>query len=120
MHLGFPYRIDGRGRSERATANERIRDLIELVLFTAPGERINRPDFGSGLLQLVFGPNSPEVASATEYVVQGALQKWLGDLIRVERVEVAANEGKLRVEVGYLVLRDQERQVATFTREVVG
>ena len=49
------------------------------MLFTAPGERVNRPDFGSGLLQLVFAPNSDELAGATQFLVQGALQQWLGD-----------------------------------------
>ena len=118
MHLAFPFRIDGRGRSAEATDAERIRGLVEQVLFTAPGERVNRPDFGSGLLRLVFGPNSPEVATATEFAVQGALQKWLGDVIRVEAVDVQAVESELRVTVRYVVLRDQQLQVASFVREV--
>ena len=79
----------------RPTSDDHIRDLIEQVLFTAPGERVNRPNFGSGLLQLVFAPNSDELAAATQFLVQGALQQWLGDLIQVEGVE--RRERRLRL-----------------------
>ena len=80
----FPYPIDTRGRTAQADDDDHIRDLIEKVLFTSPGERVNRPDFGSGLMQLVFAPNSDELAAATQFSVQGALQQWLGDLIEVQ------------------------------------
>ena len=56
--LDFPYHVDGTGRSATTGAADHVRDLIEQVLFTAPGERVMRPDFGSGLLALVFEPNS--------------------------------------------------------------
>ena len=118
MHLSFPYHIDGQGRSAAANDNQRLRQLIEQVLFTAPGERVNRPDFGTGLQQLVFGPNSPELASALEFTVQGALQKWLGDLIRVEDVSVASVDSELRVDITYVAVADQTRRRDRFTREV--
>ena len=73
------------------------------MLFTAPGERVNRPDFGSGLLQLVFAPNSDELAATTQVLVQGALQQWLGDLISVEEVQVEAVDATLTVIVRYIV-----------------
>ena len=57
--------------------------MIEQMLFTNPGERVNRPDFGSGLMQLVFAPNSPELAAALEFTLQAALDRWLGDVIEV-------------------------------------
>ena len=116
MHLSYPYRVDGRGRSATAADHERLRQLIEQVLFTAPGERVNRPDFGTGLGQLVFGPNIPELAAAVEFTVQGALQKWLGDLIRVEDVSVESVEAELRVTVTYVALADQTRREDEFTR----
>ena len=65
MNTVFPYQFDARGRTAEADDERHIRDLIEQLLFTAPGERVNRPTFGSGLLQLVFAPNSPELAAAT-------------------------------------------------------
>ena len=58
--LDFPYHFDGRGRTATTGRDDHIRDLIEQVLFTAPGERVMRPDFGSGLLALVFEPNSSD------------------------------------------------------------
>ena len=88
MNVDFPFHFDSRGRTAETADDDHVRDLIEQVLFTAPGERVNRPDFGSGLLQLVFAPNSAELAAATQFLVQGALQQWLGDLIEVRAVQV--------------------------------
>ena len=118
MQINYPFRIDGRGRTAGTDQNDHIRDLVEQVLFTSPGERVNRPDFGSGLLQLVFAPNSDELATATQFLVQGALQQWLGDLIQVEAVEVLSEDSTLNVTVQYIVRRNQQRQIAQFTRGV--
>ena len=86
------------------------------MLFTAPGERVNRPTFGSGVMQLVFAPNSDALASATQQLVQGALQQWLGDLIQVQSVEVQNEDATLRIQIQYIVRRTQQAQVAHFTR----
>lgn len=118
MQIDFPFAFDSRGRTAQTTEDDHIRDLIEQVLFTAPGERVNRPTFGSGLLQMVFTPNSDELATATQFLVQGALQQWLGDLIQVEAVAVNSEDSTLRVVVQYLVRRSQQRQTASFSREV--
>lgn len=118
MQIDFPFAFDSRGRTAQTTEDDHIRDLIEQVLFTAPGERVNRPTFGSGLLQMVFTPNSDELATATQFLVQGALQQWLGDLIQVEAVAVSSEDSTLRVAVQYLVRRSQQRQTANFSREV--
>ena len=112
----FPYHVDGRGRTATTGADDHLRDLIEQVLFTAPGERVMRPDFGSGLLGLVFEPGGPELVATTQHLVQGALQQWLGRLIAVESVEVSQHEGTFSVTVAYVVLQTQERAVASFTR----
>ena len=85
-NIDFPFHFDTRGRTAQTDDDDHIRDLIDQVLFTAPGERVNRPTFGSGLMQLVFAPNSDELAATTQFLVQGALQQWLGDLIVVEAV----------------------------------
>ena len=118
MQIDYPFHLNVRGRTADADQEDHIRDLIEQVLFTSPGERVNRPDFGSGLMQFVFAPNSDELATATQFLVQGALQQWLGELIQVETAQVESEEATLRVTVQYMIRRNQERRVAQFSREV--
>jgi phage baseplate assembly protein W len=116
MNIDYPYHFDGLGRTASADDPKHIRDLIEQLLFTIPGERVNRPDFGCGLMQLVFAPNSGELAAATQFLVQGSLQQWLGDLIQVESVELNSEESTLSVKIHYIIKRSQERQLAQFIR----
>ena len=116
MNLDFPYHFNARGRTAEVDDDAHIRDLIEQVLFTAPGERVNRPEFGSGLLRLVFAPNSDQLAATTQYLVQGSLQQYLGDLIQVDAVSVTSEDATLRVTVRYLVRRTQTVQTAEFTK----
>jgi len=118
MQIDYPFRLNNRGRTAETQEDEHIRDLIEQVLFTAPGERVNRPSFGSGLLQLVFAPNSDELAATTQLLVQSALQQWLGDLIQVESVKVESKEATLIVTVEYIIRRSQQRQMQQFTRGI--
>ncbi len=115
--LHHPYQIDGRGRSAEADEATYIRGLIEQVLFTSPGERVMRPDFGSGVMQLVFAPNSTQLAATTQFLVQSALQQWLGNLIALQGVEVEAVDATLQVVVRYAILRTGEQQVAEFSRD---
>lgn len=116
--FGFPFRIDGRGRTAGADEDAHVEQLIEQLLFTAPGERINRPTYGTALRQMVFSPVSDEIAAAVQFMLQGALQQWLGDLIQVSAVEVRAVEASLHVTVQYVVRRSQQRKTARLTREV--
>lgn len=116
VNLRYPYDLGGDGRTAAAGEEAWIRGLIEQVLFTAPGERVMRPDFGSGVLQLVFAPNSEELAATTNVLVQGALQQWLGHLIGVTAVDVSAVDASLTVTVRYVVLRTGEAQAQTFER----
>jgi uncharacterized protein len=116
MNLRYPYQVDGRGRTAQADEEAYIRGLIEQVLFTSPGERVMRPDFGSGIMQLVFAPNSTELAATTQFLVQAALQQWLGNLIVLEAVDVEAIEATLHVTVRYVIRRTQVPQVASFER----
>lgn len=118
MALAFPFQVDARGRSAEAFGDDALRGMVEQVLFTSPGERVNRHDFGCGLLQLVFAPNSDALAAAVQMTVQGALQQWLGELIEVEAVQVDNSDGVLQVTVQYLVRRDQERRFEQFTRRL--
>lgn len=116
MNIDFPFHSDGRGRTASTSDNDHVRDMIEELLFTNPGERVNRPDFGSGLLQLVFAPNSPELAAALQFTIQGALQRWLGDVIDVQGLDVTSEESTLRVTVQYVVRRTGETHVEVIQR----
>lgn len=117
MNIKFPFQFDNRGRTALTDDDDHIRDMIQQVLFTSPGERVNRPTFGSGLMQLVFEPNSEELITTTQYLVQGALQQWLGDLIEVNAVSVESNDSTLSVTVQYIIRRTQQKMVAQFQRE---
>jgi len=117
-YLDDPYHLDARGRSAQTPRDEHIRDLIFQVLFTSPGERVNRPEFGCGLKQLVFMPNSDVLATATQQLVQGALHRWLEDVIAVERVTVQAVESTLEVTVVYTRRDTGQRREDVFSRAI--
>ena len=110
--IDYPFQFDGRGRTGQSGEDEYLRELIEQVLLPTPGERVMRPDFGSGVRQLLFGAASPEVATTTQYLVQSSLQQWLADLITVEAVEVESRDSALLINVQYVIRRSQARAVA--------
>jgi phage baseplate assembly protein W len=112
--LDHPFAVDARGRSATVGEDQHVRDLIEQVLFTSPGERVNRPEFGCGLKSLVFMPNSTALAAATHALVRGALQKWLEREIQVEEVEIEARDERLEVTVAYRRRAGGDRQVESF------
>ncbi len=116
MHLAHPYHFDGRGRTADATQDAWVRGLIEQVLMTEPGERVNRPTFGSGLRQLPFEGLSDELAAATQFLVQAALQQWLGDLIAVDNVDVRITDATLRITVVFTITATGETRSETFER----
>ncbi len=115
-NIDFPFHFDNSGRSASTGDDDHIRDMIEQLLFTSPGERVNRPNFGSGLLHLVFEPNSPELAATLQFTMQATLQQWLGDVIEVQALQVLSEDSTLRVSVQYLVRRTAEQRVETFER----
>lgn len=117
MNIDFPFDFDNRGRTAPTDDDDHVRDMIEQFLFTEAGERVNRPDFGSGLLQLVFAPNSPEVAAALQHTISAGLQRWLGDVIEVRGLEVTSQDAVLRIELRYAVRRTGEVRSATFERD---
>jgi len=118
VNIDFPFHFDNRGRTATTDDDDHIRDMIEEFLFTNPGERVNRPGFGSGLLQMVFAPDSPEIASALQFTIQAGLQRWLGDVIVAQKVEVASEDSTLRVLVQYVVKRTNQTQTAIFAQNV--
>ncbi|MEO1208777.1 MAG: GPW/gp25 family protein [Cyanobacteria bacterium J06638_20] len=119
MNIDFPFHFDDRGRTATTTDTDHIRDMIEQLLFTNPGERVNRPEFGSGLLQLVFAPNSPELAATLQFTMQAALQQWLGDVIEVQALEVTSEDARLQVFLHYGIKRTGEQRTDTFERNGV-
>lgn len=118
MQIDYPFSIDTRGRSSDTTDENHIRDMIEQVLFTSPGERVNRPDFGSGLLRLVFEPNSDSLISSTQSIVQSSLQQWLVSLILIEAVQITGNDSTLEVQVKYTIRKTQQKQDKTFVKSI--
>jgi phage baseplate assembly protein W len=105
IHLDHPLHFDHRGRTATTDLEDHVRDMIEQLLFTSPGERVNRPDFGSGLMQLVFEPNSPELAAALQVTARAALERWLGDVIEVRSLEAVSDDSALRIAVAYTIRR---------------
>jgi phage baseplate assembly protein W len=119
MNLTFPYGFDVRGRTTLAEDAAHVEEMIEQFLFTSAGERLMIPEFGSGLMQMVFAPNSPEVASALQFSVQGGLQRWLGDAIEIRDLSVESIDAILRVTLVYSVRRTQETRTRVFERSLV-
>jgi phage baseplate assembly protein W len=116
--IAFPLRIDNRGRTAVADAEAHIRDLIWQVLLTAPGERVNRPTFGSGLMQLAFAPLSDELAAAVQFQAQGALQQWLGNRIQVQAVDVSAVDTTLGISVRYILKGQSQQRLVQLSRSL--
>ncbi len=97
----FPFAVSGGALAAGESLDEEIRGKIIQVLLTARGERVNEPEFGCGLLNLVFDPNNEILAAATQFTIGQALTRWLRDEIVVDAVEVQAENEKLIVEVSY-------------------
>lgn len=116
MNIDFPFHFDTSGRTASTGTDEHVRDMIEQLLFTNRGERVNRPDFGSGLMQLIFAPNSPELASALQFTIQASLQQFLEDVVDIVDLEVVAEDSSLRIVIQYVVRRTNEKQTAVFTQ----
>jgi len=110
-HIAFPLQFDSRGHTARGGRARQVADLLEQVLFTAPGERVMRPDFGSGVRQLVFAPASQPLAISTEMTVSAAVTEHLGDLVAVDKVAVELGDGRITIDVVF-TLRDTGEQRA--------
>ena len=118
MNIDYPFHFDGRGRTAATGDDEHIRDMIEQFLFTKPGERVNRPDFGSGLHHLVFEPISTQLEDALKYTIQAGLQRWLNDVVEVRGLDVSRNESTIYVSVQYSVRRTRTNQTARFEGKI--
>lgn len=114
MNIAFPYQLDTTGHTAQVDLAQHVADMIGQILFTSPGERVNRPTFGSGTAQLVFAPNSDVLATAQQNVIQASLQMWLSDLIRVQSITVVADDANLQITVVYTLLQTQQQQTQQF------
>lgn len=105
--IKYPFAIDSGGGQAKQEADyeDYVRQLIRQVLMTAPGERVNRPDFGAGVRRMVFAPNNPATASLTQTLIYQALSRWLATVIKVEEVAVSAEQEKLLITVHYMVIQ---------------
>lgn len=108
--FGFPFTVDEAGRIKATGGDEAIRGKIIQVLFTAPGERVNLPEFGCGLFDLVFEPNNTILTTAMEFSIGQALSRWLGDEILVDHVNVDSSAGTVTVEIAYAKKQDLSKQ----------
>ena len=114
MNVKYPYGFDSSGHTAQDDLACHIRDMVEQILLTSPGERVNRPTFGCGVMQLVFAPNTDALAATQQQVVQASLQQWLSDLIRVNAVNVTAQDSKLVINVTYTIIQSQQQQTQQF------
>jgi phage baseplate assembly protein W len=114
MNVKYPYRFDSSGRTAQTDLPGHISDMIEQILLTSPGERVNQPTFGCGTAQLVFAPNSDSLAAAQQRVIQASLQRDLSDLIKVNRVDVSAQESTLLITVTYTIIQSQQELTQQF------
>jgi phage baseplate assembly protein W len=108
--LDYPFRIGGEGGAALTDDAEHVRDLIEQVLLTNPGERVNLPDFGCGLRNLVFAGKSDILLATTKFLITQNLNRWLGDTLSVEEVKVGGDDATLLIEIVYTLRHTRERQ----------
>ena len=109
--IAYPFDIDAGGQTATADATRHLRDLIEQIVFTSPGERVMRPNFGAGIAALVFAPSGDALAAALETSAHAALQQGLGQRAEISAVDVEADEGTLRVQVRYRAAGSPEQSV---------
>lgn len=113
--VAYPLDVAAGGRT-RMTGDPVVaaEQLIEQLLFTAPGERVNRPTLGCGLIELLFDATTDELRAATEFQVKAALQQWLGTVIRVISVVVGGRASELDVTITYQLVDSPQPHTAVF------
>jgi phage baseplate assembly protein W len=112
-YLAFPFRVEETGAAT-ADRSQHVRQQIEQVLFTNPGERVFRADFGAGVQALVFEPNDSALAAVTRKRLVSTLSEALAGEVdpRTLTVDVVSEEEKLFIVVSYTLatLGHTERQ----------
>jgi hypothetical protein len=118
INIDVPFHVDNRGRTALTSYRDHLSDMLKLLLFTQPGERVNRPDFGGGCLGLPFSPNSMELAAALRFKLQANLQAWLNDVLVIQALNVTPQDSTLIVEVQYQIRATGQKVVEQFTQTV--
>ena len=109
--FGFPFGVTSDGAIVPDPDDDvDLRGKIIQVLFTAPGERVNNPEFGCGLYNLVFDPSNTILGAAMEFTIGAALTRWLGNLLMVQAVDVTSGDEAVTIEVAYINRKDLVRQ----------
>ena len=116
LSVKFPLQFDGLGQTATSQPDDHVREMIELVLFTNPGERVNRPEFGCGVMHNIFAGNGDQLAVALQATMAGSLNRWLGDMIEVYGLEVTSEDSKLIVVLNYAIANTGEIRTDTFER----
>lgn len=116
-YLDLPYHVDGSGRTAITTDRyRRVRNLLEAVLFTAPGERVMRPEFGSGVPEMLFDSNSEALETAADFLIRSSVQRYLSDVLVLDQLAVSRDQGELHISVVYSLVGEEEQQTETFSR----
>jgi hypothetical protein len=118
MHVAFPFQVQG-GTVTLVDSDAWVVGLIEQVLFTMPGERVDRPTFGCGVQQLVFQPDSPQLASAVQYLIKSELQRWLTGMIDISAIVVTNAGDQLQITISFVNLISGAPSQVTLPRKVV-
>ena len=119
MQIAFPYVFDSNQVTALADEPAHVRQMLEQLLFTMPGERVNRPDFGCGIQRMVFAPQSTEVVATLQALVESEIHRWMGDVISLRKLEVTAEDATLRVLLEYQLPRDPMVRTERFDRAAV-
>jgi len=101
MQIGFPFHFEY-GRVATADNDDYVRQLIAQVLFTMPGQRVNRPQFGCGAAMLVFEPDSSQLAAATQHMLAAQIERYLGDVLQVQGITVSNDGDTVAILVSYV------------------
>jgi phage baseplate assembly protein W len=113
----YPFRIDPvSGQAQRTSYAAHVDQLIRQALLTAPGERVDLPQFGCGLRQLIFTPNSDALQATARLAVERTLSQWLANQIQVTDVRVSRDDddgSRIVVTVEYLLVETQSKQLTT-------
>lgn len=116
MQIAFPYRFDADGLTGLTDERSHMRHMLELLLFTMPGERVNRPDFGCGIRHMVFAPQNSEVVSTLHALIESEIHRWLGDVLTLRKLEVTSEDATLLVLLEYQLPGDGELRTELFKR----
>jgi hypothetical protein len=116
MQIAYPYKFAPQSGTAVADDRSHIKQMLELLLFTMPGERVNRPDFGCGVQRIVFAPVGTEIEFTLQRLIESEIQRWLGDLLRLRNLEIRAEEATLFARLEYELIAEGSIVTEQFAR----